>query len=184
MFDRFVDLFLQFLDGFKFATVVSHWERGIVLRLGRFHREIKPGFHLVWPLWIEEVITEGMAITTTNLPAQSVTTKCGQAVTVAAVVTWKVSNVRKLILDVDGRQEPVLDACAGAVARAIAARDWAELHGHEADVATEITKAVHRRAMRYGVDVLEVQFTDLVKCRGLRLWAGPGDGRHETNGRA
>jgi len=42
MFDRILDKVLEFLGWFTFWTVVREFERGVILRLGSFHREVGP----------------------------------------------------------------------------------------------------------------------------------------------
>lgn len=171
MFDRLVEVLLEFLDLFKVITVINEWERGLVLRMGKKHRELEPGWHWVAPFAIEHVLAEHTVVTTTNLLPQSLTTKDGHSITLAGIVTWQVTDVSKALLEVEGRQEVILDATYGVIARHVSRTTWDELRGK--DVAHEVTKEVRRKAARYGFSVESVQFSDLVRCRSIRLWNQP-----------
>jgi regulator of protease activity HflC (stomatin/prohibitin superfamily) len=55
MLDRLVDLFIACAKWFQFCIIIRDYEAGVCLRWGRFHRNLAPGFHWLWPAHIEEV---------------------------------------------------------------------------------------------------------------------------------
>ena len=73
MFDRLFDFLFRFIELFRCFTVINEYERGIVLRLGKYNRELDKGFHWLLPLAIEEALSENVVITTINLNSQSLT---------------------------------------------------------------------------------------------------------------
>lgn len=167
MLDKLVDVLLQFIRWFQFCTVLMAYERGVVLRWGRFHREAGPGFHFMWPFHVEEILTTNVVPETMNVGPQSLTTKDGQPVVVATVVTFGIQDVRKFLLDIEGANQVIEDSTYGAVARFIMDRTWAQLQA--IDIADELTKAVRKQARRYGVDVLTVQLSDFTRSRSFRI---------------
>lgn len=169
VFDRLVELALQFIDLFYVARVVDAWESGIVLRLGRFHRRVGPGLRWVLPLSLERLVTHPMTPDTVKLDAQSLTTADDVAVVVSAVVTWRVGDVKKLILKTNGHEQVLLDSATGVLADHVTGVTWKDLCTEE--FRATITSAVQARARRWGIKVLEVQLKDVSRCPSLRLFA-------------
>ena len=168
MLETLSNLLVQFLDAFRCAVIVHEYERGIVLRFGRFHRTIAPGMHWCWPFYLEHPITTHVVTAVTTLGVQSLTTRDGQAVSVSCVVTWSVKDAKKLLLEVDDSHSALTDACLEVVAKHIARSAFAEL---SADTTSEaITKEARRRGFKYGIEIDSVQFSDLTKAKSLRLW--------------
>ncbi len=168
MFDKLVDVLLSCIDLFYFVRVVDEWEGGVVLRFGRYHRTVKPGWHFIWPFLIERLITQDMFPVPSKLDAQSLTTADGVAVVVSSVVTWKAHNVRKVLLECGGHEEALLDSVTGVLAQHVTGANWADLVTEE--FRRTITTAVKERARKWGIKVLDVQMRDVARCESLRLF--------------
>jgi regulator of protease activity HflC (stomatin/prohibitin superfamily) len=51
MFDRLIELILQFIELFKFWHIVDPYEEALVLRLGKLNRHLAEcGYYLIIPL--------------------------------------------------------------------------------------------------------------------------------------
>jgi regulator of protease activity HflC (stomatin/prohibitin superfamily) len=170
VFDKLVELLVQFIDLFYFVRVIDQYMGGVVLRLGKYHRTLGPGAHMVWPLGIERVLMQHTNPSTTKLDAQSLTTADGVAVVVSAVVTWRVSNVRKVLLECDGHEQVMLDSTTGVLAEHVTGVVWSDLVTEE--FRCTITSAVAQRARKWGIKVMKVQLKDVARCRSLRLFSG------------
>lgn len=170
MFDKLVELLVQFVDLFFFVRIVDAWESGVVLRLGRYHRTVGPGPHLLWPLHVERLLCTHTNRSTTRLEAQSLTTSDGVAVVVSAVVTWRVTNARKVLLECDGHQQVMLDSSTGVLAEFVTGVSWADLVTEE--FRSTITTAIAGKAKKWGIKVTQVQLCDVTRCRSLRLFSG------------
>lgn len=170
MFDRIAQLAADFVHLFRFFYVLHAYERGVLLRLGVFERELGPGLHWIFPFRIDEVLSAPVTARTTNLPAQVVVTADGKTVAVKALVTWRVRNISKFLLEASEPAEALPDAALGAVAELVAGVTWEDLRGPE--LARTLRSEVRRRARKYGVTVDAVQLTDVAPARVLRLVQG------------
>ena len=65
--------------------IVNQYERGIVLRLGKYHRTINPGLRLIVP-YIDKLTKVDVRTTPMDIPKQEVITKDNVTVNVDAVV--------------------------------------------------------------------------------------------------
>jgi regulator of protease activity HflC (stomatin/prohibitin superfamily) len=142
-----------------------------VLRYGRYHRTLEPGFHWLVPFGVEKVLQDNLIVTTSNLGPQSLTTLDGVSVVVSGVVTWKVDGfegLKTLMLEVEAHEDVMFDTAYGIIAAKVAAANFAELSTE--DFANTMSIAVRRKSKRYGIEVQQVQFSDIAKCRSIRIW--------------
>jgi regulator of protease activity HflC (stomatin/prohibitin superfamily) len=167
MFDKLVETLIQFFDLFFFARIVDEWESGVVLRFGRYSRSVGPGWHLIVPLGVERLVTQDMYPAVAKLAVQSLTTADGFAVAVRALVTWRAQNARKVLLECGGAEEALVDSVTGVVARHVMGVNWRDLVSEE--FAAMVTADVTKKAKTWGVKVLAVQLSDVVKCRTYRI---------------
>jgi regulator of protease activity HflC (stomatin/prohibitin superfamily) len=167
MLDKLLQVLYEFAYLFKIFAIVHAYEEGVVLRLGHFNRVLAPGWHWVLPLKLEEVLTATVTCHTTNLPPQTVETCDGVQISVAALVTWEVSDVRKFLLEAAEHQEAVMDATTGVLATSIMAVTKKDLHTPE--FSRTLKTDVKKRARKYGVRITDVQLTDLARTRTIRL---------------
>jgi len=167
MIDKLLDAFLNALELFRCWVVVDEFERGVLLRFGRFVKELGPGPHWCWPLNVDRVIVDNVVIRTHTLGVQSLTTKDNKSVAVNAVVSASIRDIRKATLEVESMDDALVDSCCAAIGAHVDATDWADLRGEPASEA--LLKVCRKRAWRYGIEIHLVQFRDMTLCKTLRL---------------
>ena len=101
MFERLIEWIEQFIDLFRFWQVINAYEEGVVLRLGKYHRNIGPGFHFIIPFNIEEVLRDNVVPTTTRITEQTMTTADLQQVVISVILRWRISDIRKILVEVE-----------------------------------------------------------------------------------
>lgn len=171
MFDKLIEVILQYCGMFKVWTVVDDYEQGVVLRFGRFNRVVTPGWRFMIPL-IERTMTENVVPRTSNLGVQGLTTKDGKNITVAGIVTAQIVDVRKSLLEVENVGQALMDACYGAIGDFVSSSTWEQMLNPE-HCAT-LPKACQKLARRYGIEILRVQLSDKALSRSLRLFQTNG----------
>lgn len=167
MLEKLIDAILSSARLFRVCVVLREYERGVVLRWGRFHREIGPGFRWMWPFNVEECLYSTVVLETMDLGPQSLTTADEVAVVVRPVVTFTIDDVRKFLLEVDGAKNVIEDATCGILARLVIGATWERVRSDEFQA--EVLRKVRAAARRWGVEVSAVQFADLTRSRSLRL---------------
>ena len=80
--------------------VLKEYERGVVLRLGKFHMTKEPGLRLIFP-WIDKMIKMPVRIVTMDVPSQEIITKDNVSVKVNAVAYFRVMDPEKAFLEVE-----------------------------------------------------------------------------------
>jgi membrane protease subunit HflK len=168
VFDKLVDLLVSSLRLFQFFEVVDAWERGIVLRFGKFHREVGPGLRWFWPLSIEQLYTLSVVPDPEKLDAQTLTTEDNKIVTLRAVVTYQIVDVKLALLAVSTVRQSLEDACSGEIGRLVSETKADDLVAKR--FWTRLTRACAVRAQEWGIEVIRVQLSDCAVSRNVRLW--------------
>lgn len=167
MFDKLVDVLLNFLHLFKFWIVVQPYEQAVQLRLGHYQKVLTEGLHWLIPFGVDYCISEHIVPTTHSLGDESVTSQDGKSVGFHAVVTYRISNIQKATLEVADSSHAVLDATCGEIGRVMRESTWAQML--QADLPERLTSACRKRGWRYGIEILSVQLAGLALVRSIRL---------------
>lgn len=80
--------------------IVREWERGVLLRFGRFDHVKLPGIRFVWPV-IDKLIIIDTRVVTMDVPKQEIITRDNVSVMVDAVVFFQVLNAENAITKVE-----------------------------------------------------------------------------------
>lgn len=80
--------------------IIKEWERGVLLRFGRFDHVKMPGIRFVWPV-IDKLIVIDTRVVTMDVPKQEIITRDNVSVTVDAVVFFQVINAEFAITKVE-----------------------------------------------------------------------------------
>ena len=80
--------------------IVKEWERGVLLRLGRYHSVKSPGIRVVWPI-IDRMWTMDLRIVTMDVAKQEMMTRDNVPVTVDAVIYFQIVNAEDAIIKVE-----------------------------------------------------------------------------------
>lgn len=168
MFDKLVDILVEFVSLGKFWYVIEPYEAGVKTRLGKFVTVLEPGFHWCWPLGVDHITTEHTVPRTHMLGPQSATTKDGKSIGFEAVITVRVRDIKAAILEVEHSEDAVRDSCAGTIGQVLGTATWADILDGDA-VLEKITKACRLKGFRFGLEVMSVQFSSMALTRSIRL---------------
>lgn len=172
MFDKLIDLLIQSIKLFRLFVIVREFERGVVLRWGRYVRVKEPGLLWVLPFGVDAVLESPAYVQTMRIGPQSLMTKVGEdgrrrTVVVSTLITFLVEDHKKFILLIQGGETAIEDTAYGVVAEFVMKRTYEELLAE--DVAKELTLRMRQGADDYGVKVKSAKIIDLTESRSLRL---------------
>ena len=167
MFDKLIDLLIYFIQGFQIIAIIHPYERGVVLRLGKFQRTLKPGFHWVIPLYIDAVLTHDTVLSVRNLGAQTLTTLDNKKIVVGSMVTYKVSDIRILLLEVEEAETVLENIIYGMITAYVTANDYDTVAS--TGFVETLQKIAKKAAKPLGLKVVALAFTDISEIRTIRL---------------
>ena len=147
MFERVLDFIATSWNILRPLLVVSDYEGGVVLRFGRYNREITPGLNWKIPLADNAIITSTVT-TTMALRPQTLTTKDDLTIVLSAIVKYHISDVRAYLLDIWDSADVLNDLTLGAIREIVASVNYEDLRGSL--IEEEVLKTVKDEASRYG----------------------------------
>jgi regulator of protease activity HflC (stomatin/prohibitin superfamily) len=159
MIDKLIEFMLSVADLFRFWIVVDQDEAGILLRMGACIRELEGGrwyFKLPFRIDVERIIR--VTPDTHNLSSQGLMTKDGKQIVVSCIVKFRISDVKKALLEVQDRDGVVRDCTFSVVCTLVQEHDWEEVR--KGSFGDKMTKSARTQGFPCGVEILSVKFTD------------------------
>jgi SPFH domain / Band 7 family len=148
--------------------VAKQWERGVVLRLGRYIGLRGPGLFWVMPFvdsvtrWIDQ------RVITTSFAAEQTLTSDTVPVNVDAVLFWLVYDPEKAALEVQEYQQAVSWAAQTALRDIIGRTSLVDLLKGRERIEEELQKLIDQRSNPWGVTVQSVEMRDVVIPESLQ----------------
>lgn len=145
------------LSGIK---VISQYERGVVLTLGRFTGIRNPGLRVVVPLF-QQMMKVDIRTNTIDIPKQEVITKDNVTVNVDAVVYFKVQDAEKAVLEVRNFIYASSQFAQAALRDVTGNVDLDDLLGKRDEVSRQIMEIVDVQTEKWGIDVESVKIQNI-----------------------
>jgi regulator of protease activity HflC (stomatin/prohibitin superfamily) len=148
--------------GMQSPRIAQQWERGIVLRLGRFVGLRGPGLFWVVPFidsvssWIDQ------RTITTSFAAEQTLTSDTVPVNVDAVLFWMVHDAQKAALEVQDYSQAVSWAAQTALRDIIGRTTLTDLLRGRERIESELQQLIDQRSNPWGVTVSSVEMRDVV----------------------
>jgi regulator of protease activity HflC (stomatin/prohibitin superfamily) len=142
--------------------VAKQWERGVVLRLGKYTGLRGPGLFWVVPFiddvssWIDQ------RVITTNFNAEETLTSDTVPVNVDAVLFWMVYDPEKAALEVQDYARAVSWAAQTALRDIIGRTFLTELLRGREQIEADLQKLIDERCTPWGVTVQSVEMRDII----------------------
>jgi regulator of protease activity HflC (stomatin/prohibitin superfamily) len=142
--------------------IAQQWERGVVLRFGRFVGLRGPGLFWIIPFadtvssWIDQ------RTITTSFAAEQTLTADTVPVNVDAVLFWMVHDVQKAALEVQDYAQAVSWAAQTALRDIIGRTTLTELLRGRERIEDELQQLIDQRSNPWGVTVQSVEMRDVV----------------------
>jgi regulator of protease activity HflC (stomatin/prohibitin superfamily) len=142
--------------------IASQWERGVVLRFGRFTGLRGPGLFWIVPFmdrmssWIDQ------RTITTSFAAEQTLTSDTVPVNVDAVLFWMVHDAQKAALEVQDYSQAVSWAAQTALRDIIGRTTLTELLRGRERIESELQTLIDQRSNPWGVTVSSVEMRDVV----------------------
>jgi regulator of protease activity HflC (stomatin/prohibitin superfamily) len=140
---------------------LNEWDRGIILRFGRFARVQGPGLFFLIPLVdrLERVVD--IRIRVTDFSAQETLTRDSVTVTVDALCFWLVWDPQKAVLEVEDYKAAVVLASKTALRNAVSSHDLSTFLERGDLIEKQIQGEVDRKTTEWGITVQYIEITDI-----------------------
>jgi len=152
---------------FTWLVVVAPWEQVIRVRLGSRVSLLQSGWYLRLP-FVDRVYRQSTRRRLTVIPAQTLTTSDGKAVTIGSALGYEISDLRRLYETIHDAADTIESEASTVIADFIGLHDLAQCSPEA------IEEAVRARLHleRYGLNSTEFYITNFAVVRTLRVITG------------
>jgi len=173
MFDKLIELIINFIHLFRVFVTVPQYDRGCILRLGKFKKVVEPGPSWVIPLGIDVLYPIPNYVQTMIVGPQSLVTTDNIEVVVSTLISFYVKDPEKFLVTIEGGDNVIEDTTYGVVSKLVMGSSWSQLR--EDDVPRKLTERMRANADKYGVGIKSAQLVDLTRARSIRLVSHPAN---------
>jgi regulator of protease activity HflC (stomatin/prohibitin superfamily) len=147
--------------------ILKEYERGVVLRLGRFHMTKGPGLRLIIP-WIDRMTKMPIRIVTMDVPSQEVITRDNVSVKVNAVAYFRVMDAEKAFLEVEEYLQATSQIAQTTLRSVLGQAELDQLLSEREQLSMEIQAIVDKLTDPWGVKVTMVEIKDVELTEELK----------------
>jgi len=141
--------------------IVTQYERGVILRLGRFVPPIRqPGLNIIIP-FVDRMIKVDTRVVTMDVPAQEIITKDNVTVKVNAVVYLRVINADQAVLEVANYLQATSLISQTTLRSVLGASELDELLSQREKINQTLQEIVDEQTDPWGIKVSAVEVKDV-----------------------
>jgi hypothetical protein len=152
--------FLVALWASRIVRVAAQWERGVILRLGRFHGLKGPGVLLVFPV-MDNIRFVDTRLLTMEIPHQQVITRDNVPVNVDGVLFFTVKDPEKAVVTVQDYRFAIAQYSQAALRDVIGSMTLDELLSERDQIQSKIAEVVESRGQAWGIHVDSIRLLDI-----------------------
>jgi regulator of protease activity HflC (stomatin/prohibitin superfamily) len=140
--------------------VAAQWERGVVLRLGKFRSVKGPGLLYIIPV-LESVRFLDTRVLVVNIPRQKVITKDNVPAEIDAALFFSVSDSEKAVITIQDFKFAVAQYAQAALRDVVGGLTLDELLSEREQIQTRIKEHVEERVRDWGLRVDSLRLQDI-----------------------
>ncbi len=144
----------------RIIRIAAQWERGVVLRLGRYHGLKGPGVMLVFPVF-DNVRFVDTRLLTLDVPHQQVITRDNVPVQVDGVIFFMVKDPERAIITVQDYRYAISQYAQASLRDVIGSMTLDELLSERDQIQAKIAEVVESRASAWGIHVDSIRLLDI-----------------------
>ncbi|MBT9586272.1 slipin family protein [bacterium] len=144
----------------RVVRIAAQWERGVILRLGRFHGLKGPGVLLVFPV-VDNVRFVDTRLLTMEIPHQQVITRDNVPVNVDGVLFFTVQDPEKATVTVQDYRFAIAQYSQASLRDVIGSMTLDELLSERDQIQARIAEVVESRGQAWGIHVDSIRLLDI-----------------------
>ena len=140
--------------------IVNQYERGVVLRLGKFSRQLSPGFRIIIP-YLDHMTKVDVRTTPMDIPKQEVITRDNVTVNVDAIVYFRVIDASKAVLETTNYSYATSTFAQTALRDVTGNFDLDEILSKRDEISAQIREIVDTQTDKWGIDIESVKLQNI-----------------------
>ena len=142
------------------VRIINQYERGVILRLGKYSRTLSPGFRIIIP-YIDTMIKVDIRTTPMDIPKQEVITRDNVTVNVDAVVYARVIDAQKAVLETTNYRYATSTFAQTALRDVTGNFDLDQLLSERDRISQQIREIVDTQTDKWGIDIESVKLQNI-----------------------
>ena len=163
MFDKLIDVLLEFIGFFKFWRVIPINKKGVRIRMGKNPIIMDPGFHWVRPFEIDDVKTCIVEPEWTSTHAIHLTTTDFKTVTVGPAVKYRIINPIAWLYEVNDAPTNLQDIIRLCTSDILTDGTWEDCM--KKPIWTKIKNKIKDKTKDLGIEIEDYGLVDLTISR-------------------
>jgi len=154
-------IFLAVIAIFKGVRIVPQGEEWVVERLGKFAGVLRPGLHVINPVFSRvsyKVTTKDIIL---DVPEQEVITRDNAVILANAVAFIKVSNIERAVYGIENFREAMRNMVQTSLRSIIGGMDLNHALTSRDRIKAELKEAIADEALDWGLTVKSVEIQDI-----------------------
>lgn len=149
------------------VKIVKQWERGVVLRFGRYINTRSPGLNLIIP-YVDRMVTVDTRVETMVVEPQEVITNDNVTVQVDAVVYFQVINPEDAVMKVMDYEQATTQMSLTTLRSVLGQSELDELLAHRDRINEMLQQIIDEHTEPWGVQVTAVEVKDVLLPNSLQ----------------
>lgn len=141
---------------FSTFKVLNEYERGVILRLGKFSGVRGPGLIVLIP-GLEKMIKVDLRLVTMDVPSQDIISKDNVTLKVNGVVYFKVSNPERAIISVENYYHATAQIAQTTLRSVVGQYELDEILSHRDQINTKLQGILDEVTEPWGIKVTNVE---------------------------
>lgn len=163
MFDKLIDVLLEFIAFFKFWRMIPVNKKGVRIRWGKNPVVMEPGFHLVYPFEIDHVETVVVVPEWTASMVVHITTSDNKTISVGPILKYTITDPIAWLYGVNEASSNLHEVMRFCTADILTEYSWAECTTKP--VWTKIKNRIKDKTKDLGVEIEDFGLIDLAISR-------------------
>lgn len=144
------------------TQLVYHWDKAVILRLGKFKRVREAGLFFLIPFLDRITQKVDTRIRVTDFSAERTLSMDNVPVHIDAICFWMIWDPKKAILEVENYLEAVTLSAQTALRDSIGCHDLNTLLSRREEVGKSLQQSLDAKTNPWGITILSVEFTDII----------------------
>jgi len=152
----------------SFLFVIKQYERSVILRLGKFNRQVGPGLRTRMP-FIENALVVDIREKVREFTAERMLTKDNVPVTIDAILRYKIveDRARDAILNVENFNEMIKQVSQTTLRNNIGSSLFQDILSKREEINLHIKSVISQEAIDWGIQVTGVEVRQVIIPREL-----------------
>lgn len=142
------------------VRIINQFERGVVLRLGKYSRTLNPGLHVIIP-YLDRMVKVDIRTTPMDIPKQEVITRDNVTVNVDAVVYARVIDAQKAVLETTNYRYATSTFAQTALRDITGNFELDEILSKRDEISSQIREIVDQQTDKWGIDIESVKLQNI-----------------------